>query len=152
MPASFRPDERSPGLNLIASSATKIGTEAFAIAATPESMCFSPQAISVNGIDAVDRPEDHPLAPGRPHLAERLPRSFPRHQEREQQQPADQQPQRHEHGRLEVADADLDEEVRGAPDRREQEDQGEVGAGGAIDHVFKVTPADPSGFPATMAV
>ena len=50
MPASFRPDERSPGLNLIASSATKIGTEAFAIAATPESMCVSPQAISVNGI------------------------------------------------------------------------------------------------------
>ena len=50
MPASFRPDERSPGLNLIASSATKIGTEAFAIAATPESMCVSPQVISVNGM------------------------------------------------------------------------------------------------------
>ena len=48
-PASFSPLERSPGLNLIARIATKIGTDAFAIAATPESMCVSPQAISVNG-------------------------------------------------------------------------------------------------------
>ena len=49
IPASLSPLERSPGLNLIARMATKIGTDAFAIAATPESMCFSPQAISVNG-------------------------------------------------------------------------------------------------------
>ena len=71
IPASRRPVERSLGLNLIASSATKIGTDAFAIAATPESMCFSPQAISVNGIAPLIRPEDQPLAPGAGDLAER---------------------------------------------------------------------------------
>ena len=56
IPASRRPLDRSLGLNLIASRVTKIGTDAFAIAATPESMCFSPQAISVNGIAPLIRP------------------------------------------------------------------------------------------------
>ena len=95
--AAGRP-ERSPGLNLIASSATKIGTDAFAIAATPESMCFSPQAISVNGIAPLIDPEDDARSrQARPHLAERLADPSRAIEEREQQQSADQEPQRDEH-------------------------------------------------------
>ena len=124
-PASFSPLERSPGLNLIARIATKIGTDAFAIAATPESMCFSPQAISVNGSAPLIVPK---ISPSRQVL--RTPASAGRDaladcKEGEQQQPGDQQPQLDEDARREVADADLDEEVRGAPDRR----RGRAGAG-----------------------
>ena len=38
----------------------KSGTVAFAIAATPESMCVSPQAISVNGSAALTSPSTRP--------------------------------------------------------------------------------------------
>ena len=49
MPTSRDPLARSLGRIRMASSATKIGTVAFAIAATPESTYFSPQAMSQNG-------------------------------------------------------------------------------------------------------
>ena len=64
-PASRRPWTRSLGFQRIASSTTKIGIEAFAIAATPESMCFSPQAISVNGIAPFTTPRAKPSQPTR---------------------------------------------------------------------------------------
>jgi hypothetical protein len=68
--------------------ATKIGTDAFAIAATPESMCFSPQAISVNGSAPLIVPK---ISPSRHVL--RTPasagRALARGEEGEQQQPAD---------------------------------------------------------------
>ena len=60
MPTSFIPLERWLGLNLIASTVTKIGTDAWAIAATPESMCVSPQAIRVNGIAPLIAPNTRP--------------------------------------------------------------------------------------------
>ncbi len=40
-----------------------MGIDAFAIAATPESMCFSPQAISVNGIAPLTTPSAKPSQP-----------------------------------------------------------------------------------------
>src|SRR4051812_24331865 len=60
MPTSRQPVERSVGANQIASSATKIGTDELATAATPESTCVSPQAISVNGIAALIAPSTRP--------------------------------------------------------------------------------------------
>ena len=60
MPTSLTPLERWLGLNLIASKATKIGTDACAIAATPESMCVSPHAISVKGIAPLIAPNTKP--------------------------------------------------------------------------------------------
>ena len=56
MPTAREPVTFSLGRNRIASNATKIGTDAFAIAAMPESMCFWPQAIIVNGIAALTAP------------------------------------------------------------------------------------------------
>ena len=58
--ARREPVARSLGTSQNARTATKIGTDAFATAATPESMCFSPQAISVNGIAAFSRPSTTP--------------------------------------------------------------------------------------------
>ena len=46
-----------------ARSTTKIGIEAFAIAAVPESMCVWPQAISVKGSAALTMPGDEPDQP-----------------------------------------------------------------------------------------
>ena len=48
---------------------TKIGTEAFAIAATPESTYFSPQAMSVNGKAAFRNPIAQAFHP-RPRIFE----------------------------------------------------------------------------------
>ena len=57
----------------MARSATKIGTVEFAIAATPESTCFSPQAMSVNGMAMLMRPSSAPPRPV-PRIAETAPR------------------------------------------------------------------------------
>jgi hypothetical protein len=57
------PVTRSLGRKRIARSATKIGTVELAIAATPESMCFSPQAMSVKGIAMLMRPRSTPPRP-----------------------------------------------------------------------------------------
>jgi hypothetical protein len=57
------PVTRSLGRKRMARSATKIGTVEFAIAATPESMCFSPQAMSVNGMAMLMRPRSAPPLP-----------------------------------------------------------------------------------------
>ena len=57
----------------MASSATKIGTVELAIAATPESTCFSPQAMSVNGMAMLMRPSSAPPRPV-PRIAETAPR------------------------------------------------------------------------------
>ena len=62
-PASRSPRTVSLGLKRIASRTTKIGSEAFAIAATPESMWRSPQAISVNGIAPLTTPSAKPSQP-----------------------------------------------------------------------------------------
>ena len=73
IPTIRRPVARSLCANQIASSATQIGTVAFAIAATPESMCCWPQAISVNGTRAVDDPEREGAPPGPPQPPEHAP-------------------------------------------------------------------------------
>ena len=72
---------------------------------------------------AVDRPEDQTLAPGAADARERRADALADCEEGEQQQPADQQPHLHEEARREVADADLDEEIRGAPDPGEEEQE-----------------------------
>ena len=88
MPTSFTPLERWLGLNLIASRATKIGTDACAIAATPESMCVSPQAISVKGSAPLIAPNTKPSRQAPRTLRERRAAARRRGQEREQQQTA----------------------------------------------------------------
>ena len=55
-PAARMPRGRSDGRQRTASSPAKIGTDAFATAARPESMCRSPHAISVNGIAELNSP------------------------------------------------------------------------------------------------
>ena len=110
-------------MNLIARSATKIGTDAFAIAATPESMCFSPQAISVNGSAPLIDPEDESLAPGAAHAGERRPDALPADEKGESSAPPISRRSSIKKRRREVADADLDEEIRGAPDRGEEEQE-----------------------------
>jgi hypothetical protein len=62
-PARRMPVTRSPGRYRIARRATKMGTEAFAIAAMPESTCFSPHAISVNGMAPFKTPRTTPFRP-----------------------------------------------------------------------------------------
>ena len=57
MPARRTPRTRSLGLKRSARRMTKIGTVAFAIAAMPESMYCSPQAMSVNGKRGVEEPD-----------------------------------------------------------------------------------------------
>jgi hypothetical protein len=74
-PARRLPVARSLGRKRIASRTTKSGTVAFAIAATPESMYFSPHAINVNGTAALTVPSTRP---GRQALASSLsPRPTP---------------------------------------------------------------------------
>ena len=60
MPTICWPRARSLGRKRIASRVTKIGTVELAIAAMPESMCVSPQAISQNGMTALIRPSTTP--------------------------------------------------------------------------------------------
>ena len=59
------PVARSLWASQIASSATQIGTVAFAIAATPESMCSCPHAISVNGTALLMMPSANARHPAR---------------------------------------------------------------------------------------
>ncbi len=71
IPTIRRPVARSLWANQIASSATQIGTVALAIAATPESMCCWPQAISVNGRALLMIPSAkarHPARRSRPSM------------------------------------------------------------------------------------
>ena len=63
MPQRRTPLTRSLGLNLSASRTTKIGTVAFAIAATPESTYFSPHAIRTNGKAAFRNPIPNAFQP-----------------------------------------------------------------------------------------
>ena len=62
-PNRRKPRTRSLGCQRSAIRTTKIGIEAFAIAATPESMCLSPQAMSVNGIAPLTTPSAKPCQP-----------------------------------------------------------------------------------------
>src|SRR5919106_1303906 len=65
------PVARSLCASQIARTATNSGTVALAIAATPESMCFCPQAISVNGAALLMIPSAkarHPARPSRPRI------------------------------------------------------------------------------------
>ncbi len=69
IPTIRRPVARSLWASQIARTATKSGTLALAIAATPESMCFWPHAISVNGSALLIRPSTkarHPTCRSRP--------------------------------------------------------------------------------------
>ena len=74
IPTSRRPETRSLGRNLIASSATKIGTGAFAIPAIDESTCCSPQAISVNGSAVLISPRTTSPQPGGAQVGDRVAR------------------------------------------------------------------------------
>jgi hypothetical protein len=63
MPTARDPVTRSPGMNRIASSTTKIGIDALAIAAMPESILVSPQAINQNGSAVLTMPRTMPARP-----------------------------------------------------------------------------------------
>ena len=109
--------------------ATKIGTDAWAIPAMLESMCVSPQATSVIGSAALMIPSTRQgrqaarssvTARACSRSTREVARSGARLRWRAREL-------RHRSGR-DVVDGDLDEEVRGSPHGREEEDQGPVGA------------------------
>ena len=78
MPRSRFVESGSCGRNRSPSRIVKSGTVAWAIAATPESTCCSPQAISQNGIGVGDHAEHGPLPPRGPQLRPRTPRAHGR--------------------------------------------------------------------------
>ena len=100
----------------------KIGTVDCAIPATLESMCVSPHATRPIGSGGVDHAEDEARAPRGAQLGDRPGDRPMRHDEvREQQHACDEDTELgHRRGRN-VVDGDLDEEVRRAPHRREQQ-------------------------------
>ena len=91
-------------------------------AATPESTCFSPQAISVNGIAALSAPSTSPArqAPRSSRTAAAPPRWHSDEAEQRAATASSEPELDHQRRGLEVAHGDLDEQVRGAPDGREQ--------------------------------
>ena len=117
----------------IASSTTKIGIEALAIAATPESMYRSPQAISVNGIAPLKTPSAKPSPAERAHLDDRPAEAALRREHDEQQRRREREPQHHHRRRREGAVGDLDEQVGRAPERGEKPD---------VDHVRAAHPPE----------
>ena len=116
----LRPGRASLGWKRSASRTTKIGTVAFAIAATPESMCFSPQAISVNGIAPLATPTLEPLPAERAQAGDRgveKPRCARKTASSSTE--GDHQPEHDHRRRLECAAGDLDEHAGRAPERRQ---------------------------------
>ncbi len=111
------------------SRALKSGTVAFAIAATPESMCVSPQAISVNGSAALTSPSTRPARHAPRSSREALADALAPEHDRDEQRRRDREPDEHRRRRLDLLHRDLDEEVRRAPDERERADQDRVRAG-----------------------
>ena len=112
------------GGSAAASRNVKIGTVDCAMPATLESMCFSPHATSQNGIAALIAPSTRHGAPARRGARRpRATRPCATREVREQDDAGDEDAQLGHRGRLDVLDGDLDEEVRRAPDRREEEDQ-----------------------------
>ena len=102
----------------------KIGTVDCAIAATLESMCCSPQAISQYGNGRVEQTKNEHRPPGVTQLGERD--AEPRRDDEvaEQNSRRDQQPRRHQRRRVDVLHGHLDEQVRRPPGRREDQQQG----------------------------
>ena len=108
--------------------ATKIGTVAFAIAAIPESTYFSPHAISVNGIAPLITPSMTPPQPvaRRAAIASRRPILATRNASRTT--PASISRSSIIGDRLDLVHRDLDEEIGRAPERRQREQERQVGA------------------------
>ena len=71
----------------------------------------------------VDESENEAGEPGRAQLRERAPGARGCCQVAEEQETRDEEPDVRHRGRRKVLDPDLDEEVRRAPDRREQEEE-----------------------------
>ncbi len=76
----------------------------------------------------VEDPVDHGLPPVRAQLGPHPRRAPRREDESEQDRSGEQRAARHQHRRCDVVDADLDEEVRRAPQGGEQEQPGEISA------------------------
>ena len=95
-------------------------------------MYFSPHAMSQNGTAALRRPSTIACRHAVPEPPHSVPRAERDHQVGEQDDARDQRPREHQRtGREPAVDADLDEEVRGAPDGGEREDQRPVPPGHA---------------------
>ena len=140
IPTSRIPDTVSLGRNLIASSATKIGTGAFAIPAIDEVTCSSPQAMSVNGSAVLMTPRTTSPQPARADVGDRAAGSLLDHQDREQDERGEEKPECHERDRVDLVHGDRDEHVRRAPDRGHEDEQGEVAAGHRRHASDKATP------------
>ena len=102
----------------------KIGTVEFAIAATPESMYFSPQRDQRERDRAVDDADREAVPAGRAHVRERL-RASPCVATRKPPSRSAANASRSSiiAGGEKSRTRDLDEQVRRAPDRGEQADQ-----------------------------
>src|SRR5262249_34974782 len=80
------------------------------------------------GDSGIDRPEHERRHGGRTKLRAAAPDAARGQHERDEQQRGERDPDEHERRRRHVPHADLDEQVRGAPDGGEQRDREEVPA------------------------
>ena len=105
-----------------------MGTVALAIAATPESTCFSPHAIRTNGNAAFRNPMAKAFQPvPRPRPPPHRRPGAPEEHRREHRRRQDEAEEHHRRG-LDLVDRDLDEEVRSPPDRGDDREQRNIAA------------------------
>ena len=119
---------RSCGRKRAARRNVKIGTVDCAMPATLESMWVSPQATSPIGTAPLMTPSTRHGRHAARSSSTAARRAHAPHEVGGQQQPGAEHAQLGHRGRRDVLDGDLDEEVRRAPHRREQEDQRPVRA------------------------
>ena len=104
----------------------KIGAAAWITADRPESMCVSAKPSSQNGTALLSAPSATSVRPC-PRSGARPPRRVERAGRSDER--AEDEPSEDDDRRLELVDAELDEEERGAPDRGEEQQEAEIAAG-----------------------
>src|SRR5205823_3540891 len=81
---------------------------------------------------SIDRAEDESRDCGSAELARRAARALTHDEKADQDGCREEQPQLDERDRVEVAHADLDEQIRRAPDRRQRQQENDVAATHAL--------------------
>ena len=116
-----------------------MGTEAFAIAAMPESMCFAPgdEDEGQRHVEEADGegPAAHPA-----HVGDRAAGAHGDEEHGNEDGEGQDEPEEHHGRRLDLVHGHLDEHVRGAPDRGDDRKERQIPAGHRLRLAAVVSP------------